>query len=392
MRHTTALICLLLTFNLAAQYPQLSSQAEISIITIGPGPEYNDCFGHSAFRVRDPLLNLDLAYNYGSFNTEEPGFYTRFALGIQDYYLRAYSFRSFLGNYQAQNRWIKEQVLNLTREEAQHVFEQMEHDRKPENSAYRYDPYFNSCGTKMRDLTVNALGDKLVFNSSHLTEKLSLRGLTHQYGYNHPWWDLGVDLALGTMMDGEATAAEHMFLPEYVFAAYENATIRRNDGEVPAVKAQTVLFESDYHEIRHKRIRPWLIFSIVALLVSLLTCLDYVKKRRSRWLDFLLMFLTGVLGLVMIFLWFFTGHLTTPNNLNVLWAFFPNLFVAFLLLKKHPPAWVRSYVRFLVILLLATLFIWGLRIQVFAPALIPVMIFLAARYVFLWRRGLVMVD
>ncbi|GAB5522625.1 MAG: DUF4105 domain-containing protein [Roseivirga sp.] len=389
MRLLTVFLLLILSLPLSGQYVQLSSEAEISIITIGPGPEFNDCFGHSAFRVRDPQRNIDLAYNYGTFNTEEPGFYTRFALGIQDYYLGAYSFTRFLGNYQAQNRWMKEQVLNLSREEVQHVFEQMEFDRKPENRAYRYDPYFNSCGTKMRDLIVDALGDKLQFESSHLQKGISIRGLTHQYGYNHPWWDLGVDLALGTKLDGAASPADHMFLPDYVFAAYENATINRGAEQVPAVRSEAVLFESDYHEIRQKRIRPWLVFSIAGLLVSLLTYRDYVKNRRSRWLDFLLMFLTGFLGLVMIFLWFFTGHLTTPNNLNVLWAFFPNLYVGFLLLKKTPPAWVRSYVRFLVILLLATLFIWLLAIQVYASSLVPVMLFLAVRYVFLWRRGLV---
>ncbi|MCE7994099.1 MAG: DUF4105 domain-containing protein [Roseivirga sp.] len=389
MKLSVTAVLLLFSFSLSAQYRQLSTEAEISIITIGPGPEFNDCFGHSAFRVRDPRHNIDLAYNYGTFNTEEPGFYTRFALGVQDYYLAAYNFEPFLESYKLQNRWIKEQVLNLSPNEVQHVFEQMEEDRKPENRGYRYGPYFNNCATKMRDLTVDALGDKISFDSSHLTKKRSIRGLTHIYGYNHPWWDLGVDLALGTRIDREASPSEHMFLPDYVFKAYENATISRDGREVPAVRSKAVLFESDYHETRHRLVRPWMVFSLAALLVTLLTYLDFVKNRRSRWLDFSLMFLTGLLGVVMIFLWFFTGHATTPNNLNVLWAFAPNLYVGFVMLKKNPPAWVRSYVRFLVILLLAALFVWLLAIQVYASSLISVMIFLAVRYVFLWRKGLV---
>ena len=98
----------------------------------GAGFKFNDCFGHSAFRIKDPVANIDLAYNYGMFNTAEPGFYTRFAMGTQDYYLVAYDFSRFLGGYQAQNRWIKEQVLNLTRDETQHVFEYLENNRKPE--------------------------------------------------------------------------------------------------------------------------------------------------------------------------------------------------------------------------------------------------------------------
>lgn len=389
MKRCTLLVFLVFSYSLPAQVRQLSAEAELSVITVGPGPEYNDCFGHSAFRLRDPLSGIDLAYNYGTFNTNEPGFYKRFALGIQEYYLAAYDFKRFLGSYQAQNRSLREQVLNLTREEVQRIFEQMEDDRRPENRAYRYDPYFNSCGTKMRDLVVDVLGDRINFDSSHLTQKLSLRGLTHQYGFNHPWWDFGVDLALGTVMDGEASPAEHLFLPEYVFKAYENATINRNGTEVPAVKRQSLLFESGAHEIRQKLIRPWMVFSVLALVVILFTYRDLVKKTRSRWLDFLLMFLTGFPGLVILFLWFLTDHPTTPDNLNILWAFAPNLLAGFLLLKKNPPAWVRSYIRFLVILVLCMLFIWLLKVQVFSMALLPVITFLTVRYVFLWRRGLV---
>ena len=101
------------------------------------------------------------------------------------------------------------------------------------------------------------------------------------------------------------------------------------------------------------------------------------------------MLLTGLTGLMVVLLWFATSHKITPNNLNILWAFLPNLFVGFVLLKKNPPAWVRSYIRFLVILLLGTVFIWILRIQVYSTALFPILAFLTIRYVFLWRRGLV---
>jgi hypothetical protein len=338
------------------------------------------------------LSGFDRVYNYGTFNQNEPGFYGRFALGIQEYYLGVYDFTPFLGNYQAQDRWVKEQVLNLSRDEAQSVFEQMENDRKPENKYYRYDPYFNSCGTKIRDLIVGVLGDEIIFDSSHLQENTTLRDLTHQYGFNHPWWDLGVDLALGTIMDKIASPDEHMFLPDYVFAAYEGAKINRNGEKVSAVRSTQMLFDSDAYQAHEKVIRPWMIFSVLAVIVCLITYRDYKKRKRSCWLDFVLMLLTGLLGGLIFFLWFITSHSTTPNNLNVLWAFFPNLFVAFVLLKKSPPVWVRSYMRFLVILFLAMMGIWLLGIQVYAPALIPIFIFLVVRYVFLWRVALLEPD
>ena len=389
MKHCIVLVLLVFSFSLSAQYRQLSSQAEISILTVGPGAHFNDCFGHSAFRIHDPVGNIDLAYNYGMFDTKEPGFYTRFAMGTQDYYLVAYDFKRFLGGYQAQNRWIKEQVLNLNRGEVQHVFEFLENNRKDENRDYRYDPYFNNCATKMSDLVVDALGDKITFDHSHLPEGMSMRDLTDVNSFNHPWWDFGVDIALGTVIDGPAKPEEFMFLPDYVFAAYENATISRNGREVPAVKSSQTLFDSDFYELRTGGFMPWMAFTIMAVVVILFTYRDYVKKRRSRWLDLVLMLLTGLTGLMVILLWFATSHKITPNNLNILWAFLPNLLVGFVLLKKNPPAWVRTYILFLMILLLGAAFIWVLRIQVYSTALFPIMAFLTVRYVFLWRKGLV---
>lgn len=389
MKHWLVTVLLLCTVSLSAQYRQLSYQAEISILTVGPGPNFYDCFGHSAFRIKDPASNIDLAYNYGMFDTDEPGFYTRFAMGTQDYYLSAYEFRYFLGGYQRQNRWIKEQVLNLERDEIQQIFEFLERNRLPENRAYRYDPYFDNCATRMRDLVISALGSRITFHSDHLPKNMSLRDLTDENSFNFPWWDLGVDLGLGNIVDGPADPMEYMFLPDYIYLAYENATIDRDGKEVPAVKSASVLFESDYYEQRKEYIMPWMVFSVAAFLVLVFTVIDYLKQKRSRWIDFVLMLITGLCGLLVAFLWFFTSHKITPNNLNVLWAFFPNLVVGFYLLKKEPPNWTRVYVRFLLILLILMLFIWLLRIQVFATAMIPMMILLGARYAFLWQKGLV---
>ncbi len=376
-------------FWVSAQGPQLSQRAEISILTVGPGSNFYDCFGHSAFRIKDPNLGIDLAYNYGMFDTDEPGFYTRFSLGTQDYYLAAYDFKYFLGSYQRQNRWIKEQTLDLNRGEIQQIFNFLENNRKPENRAYRYDPYFDNCATRMRDLVVDALGGKITFNNEHLPIGKSLRDLTDDNSFNFPWWDFGVDLALGTVIDGPATPEEFMFLPDYIFLAYENATIDRDGKPVPAVRKSEQLFEADYYEQRRESMMPWMIFSVIAVVVVFLTVRDFNKKKRSRWLDFVLMLVTGLCGAMVVFLWFFTSHKITPNNLNILWAFLPNVVVAFYLVKKEPPQWLRVYVRFLFILLLLMLIVWLLKVQLFATAMIPFMIMLGVRYGFLWTRGLV---
>tara|TARA_B100000242_G_C42619572_1_gene292091 strand:- start:127 stop:516 length:390 start_codon:yes stop_codon:yes gene_type:complete len=118
------------------------------------------------------------------------------------------------------------------------------------------------------------------------------------------------------------------------------------------------------------------------------TVRDYMTKRRSRWIDFVLFFVTGLVGLMLVLLWVATHHTTTVNNLNILWAFAPNLVVAFLLLKAKPKPWLMVYVRFLVILLIAMTMVWITRLQVYNTAMIPLMLMLGFRYVFLWQKGL----
>ena len=56
------LFCLLNVNNVSSQ--TLSPEAEISVLTFGPGKtELYSAYGHSAIRVHDPINGFDAAYN-----------------------------------------------------------------------------------------------------------------------------------------------------------------------------------------------------------------------------------------------------------------------------------------------------------------------------------------
>jgi len=388
MKLNLILLGLLACLSLSAQFPKLSEQAEVSLITVGPGPNLVDCFGHSALRVKDPGLGIDKAYNYGIFDTTESGFYIRFAAGTQQYMVAAYDFVRFFQNYRSENRWITEQVLNINQDEKQGIFEFLENNILPQNKYYLYDQFFDNCATKLRDIPKSVLGDKLTFHGDYLTEEASYRDLVDENSFNHLWMDLGIDIGLGNVVDRTADVEARMYLPDYVLSAYEHATITRNGVEEPAIKSTNKLFESDYYEQRKEQLSPTLLISVIALVVIILTFKDWLTKKRSRWLDLTLFLFTGLIGLLVLLLWVATHHSTTINNLNVLWAFAPNLVIAFLVFKKQPKKWLMVYVRFLVILLIAMTFVWLGRLQVYNTSLIPIMIMLTVRYVYLWQKGL----
>ena len=388
MKLNLILIGLLSFFSLYAQYPTLSEEAEVSLITVGPGPNLVDCFGHSAFRITDPALNLDRVYNYGVYDSDGEGFYVKFALGTVDYIVAAYDFDRFFRNYKAQNRWITEQVLNVNGSEKQAIFEFLEHNALPQNRSYRYDQFFDNCATKLRDIPKSVLGDQLIFHENPEKQGATMRELVDENSFNHPWLDMGIDIALGNIIDRKVGTEAHMYLPDYVLSAYADATILRDGEEVPAIKATNKLFESDFHEERKENLSPTLFISVIALVVMIFTVKDYLTKKRSRWLDFTIFLVTGLVGLIVFLLWVATHHTTTVNNLNLLWAFAPNLIIAFLIVSKSPKPWLMVYVRFLVILLLCMTFVWIGKLQVYNTAMIPMMLMLTFRYVFLWQKGL----
>ena len=77
----------------------LSEGATISILTVGPGTALYDRFGHSAFRVKDPVNDIDWTFNYGTYDFNAPNFYGKFVQGQLLYSLSAGYFQGFINYY-----------------------------------------------------------------------------------------------------------------------------------------------------------------------------------------------------------------------------------------------------------------------------------------------------
>ena len=364
-----------------SQAKKLSPQAEISIITAGPGKVLFEGFGHSTIRVQDKELAIDLAYNYGVFDFNAPNFYVNFVKGNLFYKLEKYPFHYFVRGYNRQQRWIKEQVLNLSLQEKQQFFDFLENNAKPKNAFYSYDPFFNNCASKLRGISDLILKDQVDFSDSHIINKESFRVLMNKELPWNTWGNLGINIALGSKLDQIASEKEYMYLPDYVYVGFKNATIFRNGVVEPFVKNENDILTHKESKAAIPPFNPLLLFSIFLLIGLAITYFDIGKKRRTRWFDFLLFFITGIFGLLILFLWFFTNHSTAPNNFNFLWAFAPNLLAAFFILKKSPRKWVKQYIYVLLILLIITPIIWIGEIQLFAKSLIPFLVLLFVRYI-----------
>jgi hypothetical protein len=384
LRNTlSTLVLFFMCFNGHSQYKQLSKNAEVSIITAGPGKVLYEGFGHSTIRIKD--TNFDTAYNYGIFDLEGTDFYLNFTKGKMLYKLASYPFHYFVRSYHKDKRWIKEQVLNLNLKEKQQFYEYLENNAKQENATYLYDPFFNNCATILREITEIVLKEKVTFKTNHIQKEKSFRQLMNDEIHWNTWGSFGINLALGSKLDKIATEKQHMYLPDFVHRGFKNATVHINGENETLIKTDRYILKFDELEVKPALINPFLVFSLILFIGIYITYKDSKRNMRTKWFDFSLLFSTGLIGLLIVFLWFFTDHSTTPINFNFLWAFAPNLIVSFLLLKETPKKWVNTYISGLLLLLFIVPIIWVSKIQLLPMASTPFIILLLIRFSYLKR-------
>ncbi|TXD72612.1 DUF4105 domain-containing protein [Aequorivita antarctica] len=373
-----------MSVSVKAQFVPLSETSEISILTIGPGAELYDKFGHSAFRIQDSLNGVDVVFNYGKFDFDTPNFYTKFARGKLLYELGVSYYQPFFESYVAQNRWVKEQTLNLSYTEKQAVSDFLWNNVKPENKKYKYDFFFDNCATKIRDVIQEVLGNKLEFKEDHLKEEYTFRQLIQQNLKANSWGSLGIDIALGAVIDRTAKPIEYQFLPEYVYEGAANAVINRNGTSESLVRQTSVLFENSPTPPENDFfLSPLFVLGFLGLLIVFITYRDFKRKTRSRYLDTFLFFFTGLIGILLLLLWFATDHTATANNYNLLWAFPISLVLIIAISKRNVSPKMKRYVLLLLLLLVLLTIHWTTGVQVFAIGLLPLLIALAVRYIYL---------
>jgi hypothetical protein len=384
------LFCLLsffiLNFSSDAQQLTLSEDAEISILTVGPGANLSDKFGHNSFRIKDTATNRDWVFNYGTYDFSTPNFYTKFAQGKLLYSLSVETYDNFYARYVRQNRWVKEQLLNLDYAQRKKLHDYLINNAQPENKDYKYDFFFDNCATRIRDVLVTALPGEIEFDDRYISDEKTFRELIGQNVDENSWGSLGMDVAIGAVTDVPATAWEHQFLPEYVYEAAGNAFIIENGQRRPLVSDSAVVFQNTpVDDSGNFFMSPLFVFGLIALLILWITYRDYRNKVRSRYLDAFLFFTTGLIGIFLLLLWFATDHSATANNYNLLWAFPFSILFTTMIAKTQPRRWLRKYIVFL-LLLLALMTLHSITgIQRFPVTLIPFFAALAVRYFYVVR-------
>jgi hypothetical protein len=370
------LIALLFFLPLKVFAQNDSCGLRISVLTCTPGDELYSTFGHSAIRVVNNVSHTDVVYNYGTFNFDEPGFYTKFIRGKLSFYLSTDDFDSFMQEYREENRGVVEQVLNLTCSEKQNILMLMNLNLMPGNRFYKYDWTFDNCTTRLRDLVEKAADTSIHFGEILHTKK-TFRDLIYVYldKNDKQWSKLGIDVLLGSPTDAVIKGSQVMFLPDYLMETFDSATI---DSRHLVLEKHDLVLQRQTPLNNEWYAHPLFLFTCFFLLIVLLSFSKnkFVKKLLVAF-DSFLFFITGILGFLLLFMWFGTDHLMCKDNFNLLWAWPTNAMAAFYMHSAKRPGtrYFMIYATFNLVLFAC----WFFLPQHLNPALIPIVAILIFR-------------
>ena len=384
MKQFLLIVCILLSFSrLDAQQVIVGDSAVVSLITCSPGEEVYSKFGHTAIRVKDKINNVDVVFNYGIFSFETEHFYYKFIKGETDYQLGIYDTNFFLPEYAERNSMVWEQVLNLTSAEKKNLVATLLENYEPQNRIYRYNFVFDNCSTRPRDKITSSVDGYIRYHQT--SEPTTFRRWVGDYVGTDTWLKFGIDLIFGIDADAVASQKESQFLPEVLMSDFQEAEIVTLDGKSRKLveKSATVLVDKKHVEtttsIFDFLLKPLAVSLFLLILGVLITLLDIKYKKHNKIFDSILLFITGIAGVIAFYLMVFSTHPLVASNLNILWINPLNMIVAFLI-------WIKPLRKILFVcgilnlgLLAATLITFSLSIQSFNLAAFPIIVLLMLR-------------
>lgn len=366
--------------QLSAQHINFGDSTIISLITCDPGEEIYAKFGHTAIRVRGSE-GLDLVYNYGLFDFRTKHFYWKFLKGHTDYMLGVSRTEDFLYEYYVRNSSVYEQVLNLSQEEKDKLIHLLNVNYEPQNRTYRYNFVYDNCATRPQDIIQEAVSGVIVDNAVVTDE--TFREIISKYLIKDAWVDFGINLIFGVDADQPAGEQGHTFIPENLKNYFQRARIRSFDdhNERKLVNRTEVLVQATPHV---EEGTSWFVHPITIALLLLIVglILTFFKERKSkiyRIFDTILFLSTGIAGLLIMFLSFFSVHPLVPHNLNILWLNPLNILVALLLWYKGARKFLFFYNIFYFILIIIYVVVIVFFIHSIAPATVPLITLIILR-------------
>lgn len=303
----------------------LSESTKVSLITVAPGDELNDSFGHTLLWIYDPSTGIDKAYNFGGYDYDTDNFYWKFVKGQLPYEMSYASLDAYKQYYQKHNRKMTEQVMSLAIGQKQLLYNNLEKTyNNPSTRNYMYKFYTDNCSTRIRDALLAACSD-----SVHLQNIPEMNDSTYRQWMNkcllrkhHYWAAVGMNAGLGAPADERILQYGASYIPENLMRSIASARRMAKHRVFYFVKSTKDLYPITEFDVKPSIfITPSFWFTLLLVFTCYRTFRHWKKRQKGYLFDKIIFGLAGVLGWVLLFLWFGTDHGVTNYNRNLLWAF-----------------------------------------------------------------------
>ncbi len=343
-----------------------NSGLRISLLTCGPGYDaIYEVFGHTAVRIIDSERHTDHVYNYGTFDGFQKNFELKFMRGQVMYYLTVQEFNEFMDEYVNAKRTVNEQLLLINDDQKLNLAAFLDWNALPSNKEYKYDFFYDNCSTRIRDLLPHTLDNKFVYGKTLPDVKhYTFRDIINERFYATLWERFGINILLGSRIDRVMSDKDIMFLPDYLMKGLAGATL---NGQPVAAKSELILPGGPAAPVPLNQ--PFIL--TLCLCILTITGLSVKKlKLLGKIMSTTLLAVTGLLGCLILVMWFGTSHGGCHDNFNLLWLLPTNLIIAFANPKGNPRYALIGLCFILITILLHVFGIQQLLLLEFSPLLL----------------------
>lgn len=292
------------------------------MVNVYPGHETYQLEGHTALVVQTPLGEPQ-AYNYGVFDFNSPNFTARFVKGETDYMAVRWPMGPFLMEYLQDGRRVVAHRLALDAPTRRRLIATLDNHVRPENRTYRYNYLYNNCATRPLAAVESVLPDSIKFGpapfEAQSSRPMTFRNIMRRYHARYPWYQFGIDLALGSGIDKPIGSREATFAPVEMDLMLDGATVAGK----PLVDKTVVINDADPQAAVDEP-TPWygtpdFLFWLLFLAALLFTVYDTINHEVTRWFDAVFFGLVGLTGCVLTYLIFVSVHEATSPNWLYVW-------------------------------------------------------------------------
>ncbi|MDR2602412.1 MAG: DUF4105 domain-containing protein [Spirochaetaceae bacterium] len=303
----------------------------IKAAVIGPGDDFFSWWGHLGIICDDAFTGESRFYDYGVFSFDEENFFSNLIAGNWYYSMTVRDAKYDIGWYINNNRDVVYYTLNLSAAQKKKMLDFLEWNALPQNRRYYYKIFTDNCVTRPLLLLDDVLDGAFLSRYNNEKGRFTVRehANRHLYPSQVMYWIL--NFVMGAGIDAESSRTDEMYLPQEFAGGLEDFTVEKDDGSKERLVSNVEVINISSGRNLALDAPPSYFAQtaaagmFLAVLFLIFNYLYAIKKIKWAFIAFyaccaVFSFVFGVLGTTLCYASFFSNHIYTYNNINVIFV------------------------------------------------------------------------